>query len=144
MGRLLITAGWLLIGFAAAVAAMWGATWTLRAARESYHPWYAQPDRLIALVGIVSLVVCWTLVRLAAWLPRAVRASSDPAFIWAVALPVWIALAAFMEWNAQPVAYLWTVPALAAGVVLSGLPPGVPLALRAGSDRVTLRVPVVR
>ena len=30
---------------------MTGATWALRVAREVYHPWYAQPDRLFAAAG---------------------------------------------------------------------------------------------
>ena len=35
-------------------AAMIGATWALRAAREVYHPWYARPDRLFLLLLAVG------------------------------------------------------------------------------------------
>ena len=44
--RWLLTSLWALAGSAAVVAAMVGATWALRAAREVYHPWYAQAGRI--------------------------------------------------------------------------------------------------
>ena len=49
--RWLLTLVWTLVGSAAVVAAMVGATWALRAAREVYHPWYAQPGRLFLLLS---------------------------------------------------------------------------------------------
>ena len=36
----------------AVAGAMVGATWILRAAREVYHPWYAQPDRFFLMLVV--------------------------------------------------------------------------------------------
>jgi hypothetical protein len=133
LGRLGFTAAWIVGGFAVAVAAMVAATWALRMARETFHPWYARPDRLFVLLVTVAAASGWLLTRIAARLPRRVRGSKNPGFIWFAVLPFWIALAVLMEWKAPSAAHLWTLPLLTAGIVLSGLPASVPLALRTGS-----------
>jgi peptidase M28-like protein len=132
-GRLVFTEIWLLLGMGAAAGAMVGATWALRVARETFHPWYADPARLFLLLVTVAVVTAWALVRIAALLPRRFRGSKNPGFIWCAVLPLWMLLTALVEWKAPGAAYLWTLPLLTAGIVVNGLPPAVPLALRTGS-----------
>ena len=52
---------------------------------------------------------------------------------WSVTLPVWIALAVGALFVAPAAAYLWTVPLLAAGLLLSAAPPTNGTAIRAVS-----------
>ena len=61
--RWLLTAIWSALGLALAAAAMIGATWALRAAREVYHPWYARPDRLFLLLLAVGTTAAWAMSR---------------------------------------------------------------------------------
>jgi hypothetical protein len=132
-GSWLIGLAWALIGAAAAVAAMIGATAALRAAREVYHPWYAHPDRLLLLLASVGGVMGWMMARAGRWIPVRARGVRHPAVAWTSALPLWIALALLTTWAAPAAAYLWTVPLLAAGVVFVIVPLGSVPAARAAS-----------
>jgi len=122
--RWTFTAVWTVVGAVAAVAAMVGATWGLRAAREVYHPWYAHPDRLFLLLTVVGLSVVWAAARAGASLPSRVRSIRDPLVVWSLALPVWIILAAAATWLAPSAAYLWTLPLLAASLLMFAAAPG--------------------
>jgi hypothetical protein len=113
---------WTLVGAAAVVASMIGATWALRAAREVYHPWYAHPGRLFLLMLAVGITVGWSFVRLGQWLPARVQGVRHPAIAWTVSLPAWIALSAAMLWMAPGAAALWMLPLLTAGVLLTIVP----------------------
>ncbi len=81
---------WTIVGSAAVVAAMMGATWALRAAREVYHPWYAHPDRLFLLLLTIGITTGWAITRIGAWLPARLRAPRDPVVIWSLTLPIWL------------------------------------------------------
>ncbi len=116
--RWLIGVIWMVAGVAAVVAAMVGATWALRAAREVYHPWYAHPDRFFLLLVAVGATAGWAMTRAGVWLPPHLRAPRNPIVTWSLALPVWLILAAAAAWLAPAAAYLWTLPLLAAGAVL--------------------------
>jgi hypothetical protein len=102
----------------AVAGAMIGATALLRATRAELHPWYAAPSWLLAylvIAGVAAgLVVQAMLSRLPGrWQPwRGARA------VWWISLPVWIALALFLERRAPAAAYLATVPLLAAAIVV--------------------------
>ena len=57
--RWLLVALWTAVAAAVACATMVGAVWLLRAAREVYHPWYAHPGRLIALMVVTGTAAGW-------------------------------------------------------------------------------------
>ena len=109
---------------------MVAATWLLRSARETYHPWYAKPDRLFFLLFAVGVSVAWGMTRLGRWIPARARGLRHPAVVWSYALPLWIVLALGASWLAPAAAYLWTVPLLAAGLLLTISPVGGSLAVR--------------
>ncbi len=76
--RWVLTAIWSALGLALAAAAMVGATWALRAAREVYHPWYARPDRLFLLLLAVGTTAAWAMSRAGRWLPPRARGMRHP------------------------------------------------------------------
>jgi hypothetical protein len=102
---------------------MVAATWALRAVREVYHPWYARPDRLFLMLMAVGSAMGWSVSRIGQWLPGRAHGLRHPLMTWSAALPVWILCASGALWAAPGAAYLWTVPLLAAGVVLAAVPP---------------------
>lgn len=106
------------LGAALTTAAMIGAVWALRAAREVYHPWYARPNRMFLLLVAVGATVGWTMSRAGAWMPGRLRGLRHPIVTWSLALPVWLAMSAAMLWLAPGAAFLWTVPLLVASALL--------------------------
>ena len=114
---------WTAIAVAAVAGAMTGATWILRSAREVYHPWYARPDRLFLLLASVGASAGWIMIRVGRWIPARARGLRHPAVVWSYTLPVWIVLAVAIGWLAPGAAYLWTLPLLTAGLLLSLTPP---------------------
>lgn len=132
-GSWLLGLVWAVVGTAAAIAAMIGATAALRAAREVYHPWYAHPDRLLVLLASVGGVTGWMMARAGRWIPARARGLRHPAVAWTSALPLWIALALLTAWTAPAASYLWTVPLLAAGIVFLVVPLSSVPAARAAS-----------
>jgi hypothetical protein len=136
--RWLLTALWTLAGSAAVIASMVGATWALRLARAVYHPWYARPGRLFLLLLAVGLTVGWSIARLGRWLPAQAHGVRHPIIAWSVALPVWIALGASTIFLAPGAAYLWLLPLLSAGLLLSIIPLASAVAVRAVSALVLL------
>lgn len=132
-GRWLLTLVWTALGALVVVAALIGATWALRAAREVYHPWYAAPDRLMLLLATVGATLGWGITRLGAWLPSRAHGLRHPVVTWSLALPVWIALAFAALWFAPAAAYLWTLPLLVAGALLLVVPPASGAAIRIAS-----------
>jgi hypothetical protein len=120
--RWLLTTIWSIAGAAAVAASMAGATWGLRVAHAVYHPWYARPGRMFVLMLAVGITIGWGAARLGRWLPPRAHAHRDPALIWSVTLPFWIALASFALWLAPGAAYLWLMPLAATGLLLSILP----------------------
>jgi hypothetical protein len=131
--RWIATLIWTAIGAAVVVAAMVGATWALREAREVYHPWYAHPRALFVLMAAAGFVAGWGMTRLGAWLPSVVRGARHPLLVWTVALPAWLALASAALWFAPGSAFLCVLPLLAAGALLTLLPPGYDAAVRTAS-----------
>lgn len=132
-GRWIVGLLWMLLALVATVAAMVGAVWALRAAREVYHPWYARPDRLFLMIAAVGAAVAWMMARAGRWVPSRARGLRHPAVAWTYALPAWIVLCLAMTWLAPAAAYLWTLPLLAAGVVLLLAPAPNASAVRAAS-----------
>ena len=136
--RWLLTAFWTLAGSAAVVASMVGATWALRLAREVYHPWYARPGRMFLLLMAVGITVAWSSARLGHWLPARAHGVRHPIIAWSMALPLWIALGASAIFLAPGAAYLWLLPLLSAGLLLSFIPLANVVAVRAASALVLL------
>lgn len=132
-GRWILALVWMLLAFAATLAAMVGAVWLLRAAREVYHPWYARPDRLFLMIASVGTAVAWMMARAGRWIPSRARGVRHPAVAWTYILPVWVVLTLLMTWFAPAAAYLWTLPLLTAGLVLIVAPPANIAAVRAAS-----------
>jgi Peptidase family M28 len=133
IARWLLTFVWTALGAIAVVLAMTGATWAVRAAREVYHPWYARPDRLFALLIAIGFAVGWAVVRIGRWIPARAHGLRHPIVVWTVTLPAWIGLASVSLWLMPSAAYLWVVPLLAAGVLMSVVPPSSEPMVRAAS-----------
>jgi Peptidase family M28 len=133
IGRLLLAMVWAGAALAFSALSMIGATWALRAAREVYHPWYAHPNRLLLLLAATGISVAWGISRAGAWLPARAHTPRHPAVVWSLTLPLWIALAVAALRLAPAAAYLWTVPLLAAGLLLALVPPSSAIALRLAS-----------
>ena len=136
--RWLLTAIWTLAGSAAVVSSMVGATWALRHAREVYHPWYARPRGLFLLLLAVGITVGWSIARLGQWLPKRAHGIRHPLIAWSIALPVWVALGGAAVILAPAAAFLWLLPLLSAGLLLSVIPVANAVAVRAVSAVVLL------
>jgi len=108
---------WVAFAAAAVVGAMIGSVWLLRAGREVYHPWYAHPGRMMALMLTAGCTAGWILARAGRLLPARAHAPRHPAMAWSVTLPVWLLATAAVIWLAPAAAYLWTLPLLSAGVL---------------------------
>jgi hypothetical protein len=131
--RWLLSCCWVLIGTAAVLGSMIAATHALRLARETYHPWYARPGRLFVLLVVVGTTVGWGVARGGRWLPPRAHGLRHPIVAWSVALPVWLLLGVGALWLLRDAAYLWFLPLLVAGVVLTVTPPMNTAAVRAAS-----------
>jgi hypothetical protein len=94
----------------------------LRGSRETYHPWYAHPERLLLYLAAAGAIVGWGAARAGALLPQHWHGVRHPALVWTVALPIWILFAAAMALVAPLSAYLWTIPLGTAGLLLMFLP----------------------
>jgi hypothetical protein len=118
IGRLLLTAIWTLVGLAAVFGAMVGATWLLRATRETYQSWYAHPDRFFIYLALAGMAGGWAIVQVGRLLPRGARGSAHPAVAWTITLPCWLALAITAQLRAPSASYLAVIPLVAAGATL--------------------------
>ena len=92
-GRWLLGFAWTAAGVAVVAGAMIGATWLLRTARETYHPWYARPDRFFAMLVVVAAFASWIMARAGRWIPARAHGLRHPAVVWTYTLPLWIVLA---------------------------------------------------
>ncbi len=122
MRRLVITALWVLIGAVIIAGMLCLVTWALRTAREVYHPWYAHPRRLQALLCMTGLVAGRLLVHATRRLPIRFQGSASPITVWAMALPFWLILGLASARLAPAAAYFWIVPLAVVAVALSVLP----------------------
>jgi hypothetical protein len=132
-GRFLLTAFWSAVGAAVVLAAMIASAWLLREAREVYHPWYARPGRLFVFTAFMGVLAGWTVARAGAILPHRMRGTRHPVLAWAIALPVWLLLAAVTSYYAPAAAYLFTVPLLLAAILLLVTPLSGTVAVRIAS-----------
>jgi hypothetical protein len=121
--RFVATVLWGVLAVAAAFGAMIGASWLLVASSASHHPWYASPLRTWALITVSGALGPWLLTRLALVVPERVRYAREPATVWAVALPLWIAVTAFFEAAAPLASPQWALSLAVAGVLLAAIPP---------------------
>jgi len=119
VGGVLVAAGWTIVGVLVVAGAAIGSVALLRAVREVYHPWYARPGRFAVMSLLAGIAAAWLLYRLAAHLPPRLRVPRDGVFVWAPALILWMALAAFIGWAAPRAAYLWVLPLIAAAAPLA-------------------------
>lgn len=131
--KVLLTWVWGTVGATALIAGMLVTAWLVRAARESYHPWYAHPDRFLLLLATAGLFAAWLTIQVTRRLPESLRPATHPLAVWSFTLPMWIALAMPLEWWLQGASYLFTMPLLAAGVLLFAAPPDRPRLVRVAS-----------
>jgi hypothetical protein len=102
----LLTVAWTAVGAAAVAGAMAGAAWLLRATRESYHPFYAHPDRFFLYLTVAGALGAWGILRIGHLMPARARGSTRPAVTWMIALPCWAGLAIAAQALAPSGAYL--------------------------------------
>ena len=131
--RWIILALWTVLGAVAVASAMVGAVWLLRSARETYHPWYAHPGRLAALLFVIGTSTGWGMARLGRLLPARAHSARHPVVTWTLTLPAWIALCGVAMWVAPSAAYLWAIPLLFAGLLFALAPPSRDTLVRVGS-----------
>jgi hypothetical protein len=117
--RWLLTMVWSAAGAGASLGAMVGVTWALRAARQEFHPWYARPGWLFALLLAAGLLGGWTVSRAGYWLPKRAHGLRHPVIAWTATLPVWCALAVAALFLAPAAAFLWLIPLATAGLLLT-------------------------
>ena len=132
-GRWLLGFAWAALAIAAVIGAMIGATWLLRTAREVYHPWYARPGRFFLMLASVGAFAGWIMARAGRWIPERAHGLRHPAVVWTYTMPLWIVSAVAMASYAPRAAYLWTLPLLTAGSMLSVIPPARANLVRIGS-----------
>lgn len=128
--RFLLTAIWSLVGAVVVLVFMIAAAVLLRASREVFHPWYAHPNRLFALTGLMGALGGWFIARAGAILPSRVRGTRHPTLAWAIALPFWLVIAALMAYYTPPAAYLFLLPLLVCSVLLLAAPLSRTIAVR--------------
>jgi hypothetical protein len=128
--RVIVSLIWMALAVAGSALAVAAAAWLLRHGRAVFHPWYAHPDRFLLLLVVSGIAVWWYVTRLMYLLPERWRSLRAPAAVWVVTLPIWMALAGFMEYAAPAAALQWSVPLLVAGILLAIVPPGMPLLVR--------------
>lgn len=133
LGRWIFEVVWALIGVAIVAAAMVGAVWALRYAREVYHPWYAHPERLFVMLLAIGTLAGWAAVRVGAILPRRAHGPRHPVLVWSVTLPLWVGAAGTIAALAPVAGYLWTLPLLTIGIGLLAVPAANAAAVRAVS-----------
>jgi hypothetical protein len=131
--RVIVSFFWMALAIAASVGAMLGAAWLLRHGREVFHPWYAHPDRLLLLLVMSGIAGWWYITRLMFLLPEGGRSLRAPAAVWVVALPIWMAIAAYIEYAAPAASLMWSVPLLIAGIALAIVPSRVQMLVRFAS-----------
>jgi Peptidase family M28 len=117
---LVVTPAWAVLATAAALAAMAGAVWLIRAARGELNPWYAAPAWFFWWLAATGGLAFWIVGRASAAAPGRARPVRAPAATWLVVLPVWAALAAVLQGAAPTASYMVTLPLLVASVLVSG------------------------
>jgi hypothetical protein len=120
--RLIATALWGILAFAAAIGAMVGASWLLAASSSVHHPWIGSPMRTCALIVSAGALGPWLLTRLAFLGPERIRYEREPASVWLLTLPLWIGITGFFEWTAPLASPLWAVSLAFAGAALVATP----------------------
>jgi hypothetical protein len=136
LASLVIASAWAAFAVAMMSAAMVAATWALREVREVYHPWYAYPDRFLALLVAAAFFGIWIVRRVRLALPHGARGDGDPASVWAIVMPAWITLAAAAVLIVPASSSLATIPLLAAAVALLAVPARSARAVRVASAAV--------
>ncbi len=120
--RLLVTGAWALLGTGVLFGALYAGCALLQAGTALHQPWYAQAHVFLAFMVSVAFGAVWLVGLLGRALPVMVAPSGHPSCVWALALPVWAGLLAFLQLTAPGVGYLFAFPLLSAAVLLLALP----------------------
>jgi len=131
--RVIVSFIWMALAVAASAGAMLGAAWLMRHGHEVFHPWYAHPDRFLLLLVMSGIAAWWYVTRLMFLLPEGGRSLRAPAAVWVVTLPIWAAVAAYIEYAAPAASLLWSVPLLVAAIALAIVPARMPMLVRFAS-----------
>ncbi len=122
MVRLLVTSAWALLGTGVLFGALYAGCALLQAGTALHQPWYAQAHVFLAFMVSVAFGAVWLVGLLGRALPVMVAPSGHPSCVWALALPVWAGLLAFLQLTAPGVGYLFAFPLLSAAVLVLALP----------------------
>jgi len=122
LARLLLGFAWAVAGVALVALAMTGTVWVLRSTTGFLHPWYAKPGLFLVLLLGSGLLAWWVVVRLAALLPAGARGCAEPVCLWAVVLPLWVALTAVAQLLAPGAGFAVAWPLLTAALGLVAVP----------------------
>jgi hypothetical protein len=120
--RLVVTGIWALLGTGVVFGALYAGCALLRLGTGLHQPWYAQANVFLVFLVSVGLGAVWLVVLLGRVLPVMVAPSSHPSCVWALTLPVWMGLLAFLQLKAPGVGYLFAFPLLSAAVLVLALP----------------------
>ena len=120
--RLLVTVAWALFGTGVLFGSLYAGCALLQAGTGLHQPWYAQAHVFLAFMVSVAFGAVWLVGLLGRALPVMVAPSGHPSCVWALALPVWTGLLAFLQLTAPGVGYLFAFPLLSAAVLLVALP----------------------
>ncbi len=120
--RLLVTGAWALFGTGIAFGALYAGCALLQAGTALRQPWYAQANVFLVFLVSVACGALWLVVLVGRALPVMVAPSGHPSCVWALALPVWAGLLAFLQLTAPGVGYLFAFPLLAAAALVLALP----------------------
>ncbi len=123
LARLLLGFAWALAGVALVALAMTGVVWLLRATTALLHPWYAKPGLFLLLLLGSALLAWWMVARLVARLPVHARGCAEPVCVWAIVLPLWVALTGLAQMSAPGAGFAVAWPLLVAGLGLLAVPP---------------------
>ncbi len=120
--RLLVTSAWTLLGTGVLFGALYAACALLQAGTALHQPWYAQAHVFLTFLASVAFGAVWLVGLLGRALPVMVAPSGHPSCVWALALPVWAGLLAFLQLMAPGAGYLFALPLLAAAVGVLAMP----------------------
>ena len=120
--RLLMTGAWALIGSAVVFGALFAGCFLLQAGTGLHQPWYARASVFLVFLASVGFSAAGVVAIVGRALPVMVAPSGHPSCVWALTLPVWTALLAFLQLKAPGVGYLFALPLLAAAGLVLALP----------------------
>jgi hypothetical protein len=117
-GAVMLSTTLAVVGFLLVAGTGVAGTWLIRVLRPELHPWYGHPERLYGFLLASQALAIWIAARLARRVCRYFGRPFERAGIWISTIAVWIALALATDARLPAASYLWSLPLVAAGVLL--------------------------